>query len=115
AIYTAYRNKLLNENQRLKKALKPLIFYFLPITLIDLCIIAYAIGLTINRDSLDVLIDIINTLLKFRATIVTLCTVFVLPSFRKAMFNLLGNRRQQRIAVVLPFTETHSNAGRNNI
>ncbi|CAG9539856.1 unnamed protein product [Cercopithifilaria johnstoni] len=115
AIYTAYRNKLFSENHQLKEALKPLIFYFLPITLIDLCIVFSATGLTINTDWLDVLFQIITINMKFRATVVVLCTVFVLPPFRKALFNLLGIESQRRIAVVQPFTEIHSNAGRSNI
>ncbi|CAG9539859.1 unnamed protein product [Cercopithifilaria johnstoni] len=109
AVHTAYRNKLFHENQQLKKALKPLIFYFLPVTLIDLCIAVSAIRLTIDTDRLVILFQINRIILKFRTTIVALCTVFVLPPFRKAMFNLLGNRRQQRIAVVLPLTETLPN------
>uniref|UniRef100_A0A0R3RMK3 Serpentine receptor class gamma n=1 Tax=Elaeophora elaphi TaxID=1147741 RepID=A0A0R3RMK3_9BILA len=50
AIYTAYNEKLLGQNARLTRALTPLIFYFLPITLVDLSIAVGAIALICNMD-----------------------------------------------------------------
>ncbi|CAG9539857.1 unnamed protein product [Cercopithifilaria johnstoni] len=115
AIYTACRHKSCGKNQQLKKALRPLIFYFLPITLMDFFIIVAIIGKAINIDRSVIFFRIIYTILKFRVTLLALCTVFVLPPFRKAMFNLLGIRRQQQIIVVIPLTTIHPNGERNNI
>ncbi|KAK6107593.1 putative integral membrane protein [Brugia pahangi] len=102
AIYTVYDHRSFRKNQRFKKALTPLIFYFLPITLIDLPIGVTAIALLIgiNRNIIKVAWRITLIVLMIRTPTVVLITIFVLPPFRKAFFDLLGIKRRQQITVI---------------
>nr|CTP81499.1 Bm13152 [Brugia malayi] len=90
------------KNQRFKKALTPLIFYFLPITLIDLPsgVTAVASLIGINRNIIKVIWRITLIVLMIRTPTVVLITIFVLPPFRKAFFDLLGIKRRQQITVI---------------
>ncbi|EFO12993.1 hypothetical protein LOAG_15538, partial [Loa loa] len=100
AVYIVYERKILKQNKWFKKAVTPLIFYFLPITVIDIPIAATAIALFIGMDYKIIgIISLINNIsLKIRTTVMVSCTIFVLPPFRKALFNLLGIKRHQNIA-----------------
>ncbi|VDO41542.1 unnamed protein product [Brugia timori] len=102
AIYTVYDHRSFRKNQRFKKALTPLIFYFLPITLIDLPsgVTAVASLIGINRNIIKVIWRITLIVLMIRTPTVVLITIFVLPPFRKAFFDLLGIKRRQQITVI---------------
>uniref|UniRef100_A0A8R1TVQ7 Serpentine receptor class gamma n=1 Tax=Onchocerca volvulus TaxID=6282 RepID=A0A8R1TVQ7_ONCVO len=86
----------------MKKSLMPLIFYFLPISLFDISIgVAATVFITdiyfnINPDTLRIMLKM-NSILRTTATI--LYTVFVLPPFREAIFDLLCIKRHQLIIV----------------
>ncbi|EFO13908.1 hypothetical protein LOAG_14617, partial [Loa loa] len=48
-----------------------------------------------------------------RTTVMVSCTIFVLPPFRKALFNLLGIKRHQNIAVI-PLNNNYFSSRRND-
>ncbi|EJW73656.1 hypothetical protein WUBG_15437, partial [Wuchereria bancrofti] len=102
AAYTVYDHRSFRKNQRFKKALTPLIFYFLPITLTDLPNGATAVALLfgIDQNITKIIWQINQAVLKIRTATVVLCTIFVLPPFRKAFFDLLGIKRRQQITVI---------------
>ncbi|KAM3717711.1 NADH-ubiquinone oxidoreductase chain [Dirofilaria immitis] len=107
AIYIIYNRKVMKQNHRMRKALIPLIFYFLPITFIDATIGVYAIALTINiyynisPTVLYTMMKFNNIVLMIRTTTAVFCTVFILPPFREAIINLLCIKYHQR-SIVIP-------------
>ncbi|VDK71585.1 unnamed protein product [Litomosoides sigmodontis] len=72
--------------------------------------------LVINIDTnvLKVFLQVNAATVRIRATFLALYTIFVLPPFRRAMFDLLGFKRHQRSSVV-PLNATNLTVGRNGM